>query len=95
MFASGINILDRDNRSPRFIKYFSLLQSGTLAIICALLSVLNSLYKMSDTATHEAEIAAKAASPVKKVVNAEPAKDGDAAKPENGEKSSPVKNGES
>ena len=55
----------------------------------------NSSYKMSDTATHEAEIAAKAASPVKKVVNAEPAKDGDAAKPENGEKSSPVKNGES
>ena len=58
-------------------------------------TLVNFAYKMSDTATHEAEIAAKAASPVKKVVNAEPAKDGDAAKPENGEKSSPVKNGES
>ena len=48
---------------------------------------------MSDTATHEAEIAAKAGSPVKKVVEAEPVKNGD-AKAENGEKTSPVKNGE-
>ena len=51
--------------------------------------------KMSDTATHEAEIAAKAASPVKKVVEAEPSKAGDDAKTENGVKSSPIKNGES
>jgi len=50
---------------------------------------------MSDTATHEAEIAAKAASPVKKVVEAEPSKAGDDAKTENGVKSSPIKNGES
>ena len=50
---------------------------------------------MSDTATHEAEIAAKAASPVKKVVEAEPSKAGDGAKTENGVKSSPIKNGES
>ena len=50
---------------------------------------------MSDTATHEAEVAAKAASPVKKVVEAEPTKDGDVVKNENGEKSSPLKNGDS
>ena len=53
---------------------------------------------MSDTATHEAEIAAKAASPVKKAVEPEAEKPNGAAngdaKPENGEKSSPVKNGE-
>ena len=49
---------------------------------------------MSDTAIHEAEIAAKAASPVKKVVEPEAEKPNGDAKPENGEKTSPVKNGE-